>query len=173
MTTNMERAGLVARHVELQSVSLAAANLTSSIDPVAVPDTLELSNKYRARYEKRVTDTTRVYVRVECDFEAHDPSRGETSDPIVRLNATFLLVYGIAAGADYPEDGLEHFASLNGAYNAWPYWRELVQTVTGRVGLAGVVMPVFRPRVFSIDEAKSKSRPHAEPRKHVQKQSKR
>lgn len=154
MATNIQLAGSVARFVELQSVTLSSAILKSSIDPVATPDTLALSNRYRADYERKLRDDVdTLYVEVEFGFEAM-PSEAsdEPSEATVELTATFLLVYTLDSAANFEDDALEHFAAMNGAYNAWPYWRELVQSVAGRVGLSGIVLPVFRPEVRRLEQ---------------------
>lgn len=145
MTTNIERAKLIAKDVALLSVTLAEAKVTSTLDPLGLPDEIELDNKYRARYEVDAADTR--HFRVFMDFMVTGSERrsAEGSDPILALEATFLLIYRVPPNATYPEDCYEHFAWLNGALNAWPYWRELVQSVAGRTGLAGVVIPVFHP----------------------------
>lgn len=151
MATNIELAGSVARFVELLGVTLASATVKSSIDPVALPSELSISNRYRATYERKIRDDTDfVYVEVDFDFAA-SPVRGDDpTESLVDLNATFLLVYSLKPAAEFAEDALEHFAGMNGAYNAWPYWRELVQSVSGRVGLSGIVLPVFRPEIREI-----------------------
>lgn len=145
MPTNLERAALISRNVELESVTLVAANLASSVDPMAPPDEFEVSQQYRARGEVRESS---VYVFVDFIFTAE--SSGEEDGKALELTSTYLLVYGLRGASDYPSDALEHFASLNGPYNAWPYWRELVQTVCGRAGIAAIVIPVFRPPVREL-----------------------
>jgi len=35
------------------------------------------------------------------------------------------------------------FATFNATFNAWPYWREFVQSMTSRMGLPSVVIPVL------------------------------
>lgn len=143
--TPLSRAAAVARYVELQAVTLASANLTSGIDPMSPPERLDVANKYRTRQELRVGEMNRVYVYVDFEFEATEPV-GDAPRSVVKLVAEFQLVYLLQGVATYPDGALEDFARLNGTYNSWPYWRELVQTVTGRVGLAGILVPVWRPQ---------------------------
>lgn len=69
---------------------------------------------------------------------------------VVDLSATFLATYRIEEAASFPADALQHFADLKGTYNVWPYWRELVHTFTGRAGLSGIVVPVFKPPVRPV-----------------------
>lgn len=152
MTTNLDLAKVVAQYVELQAVSLASASVNASIDPMSLPDDLKLRQGHRASYSRSGESGERLLVVLEFDFHANDEKEGETAQEVVGLEAVFHLRYSLPPGTDCPAEALEQFAWLNGAYNAWPYWRELVQTVTGRVGLAAVTVPVFRPKVKSVDK---------------------
>jgi hypothetical protein len=155
MTTNIERAALVARQVQIRSVGLRSAQLTSDVDPLTPPEELRLDQKYRARYEMPEGKANQIHVYVDFQFTAFDSASEEGDAEVVRLESTYLLVYELEGSEDVPEDAFEHFATLNGTYNAWPYWRELVQTVTGRVGLSPIVVPVFRPTARTLEETSS------------------
>ncbi len=150
MTKNIERAALVSRHVQLLSISLSRAEVTADVDPLDVPEQLELSQGFRADYEFRPLRDDILYVSVDFVFTAVSGSSDGEESPAVDLKATYLLVYKLKAAGAYPADALSHFAQLNGTYNAWPYWRELVQTVSGRAGIGSVVVPVFRPPVREL-----------------------
>lgn len=156
MTTNIERAGLVARAVEIESVNLKSAVLETRLDPLELPASFDLSQGYRASYSILTERPDHIYVTVELFFHAGEVPEpdDESAEPLVELEAAYTLVYQLKQARLFPEDALKHFAELNGAYNVWPYWRELVQTVMGRVGLAAVIVPVFRPpsRVIRSDE---------------------
>jgi hypothetical protein len=167
MTTNIQRAGIVARHVQLHSVTLRDAQLDSQIDPLEVPEDLELTQGYRARFEHNDSHQDHLYVFVDFQLTAGPAAQDKTEADAtgVRLKATYLLVYQLSQGVEQPEDALAHFAELNGAYNAWPYWRELVQSVTGRVGLTAIVIPVFRPPVRELVEVDQQSTPPKPKRK--------
>lgn len=151
MTTDIQLAGTVAKFVELTSVTLSAASVRSSIDPNKIPETLSVANRYRASFEKMEVENARsIRVSVDFGFDAFsDPD--EVADKLVDLTATFLLIYTLSSDAQFEEEAVTHFASINGAYNAWPYWRELVQSVAGRVGLSGIVLPVFRPTAKPVE----------------------
>lgn len=49
-------------------------------------------------------------------------------------------------GAYVDDDALALFASHNVPFNMWPYWREIVQSACGRMGLPRVVLPTHRLR---------------------------
>lgn len=66
------------------------------------------------------------------------------ADPALFIHAVFVLVYSITSLEGIEDVNLGAFAATNGVYNAWPYWREFVQSTTVRMGLPAVVAPVFR-----------------------------
>ena len=49
------------------------------------------------------------------------------------------------------EEGPEAFAQVNAVFNAWPYWRELVQASLARMSMPALTVPVFR--VAPVDTA--------------------
>jgi hypothetical protein len=122
------------------------------VDPLEdQPAGLELSQQYRGRYELPSEREDHVYVYVDFKFAAND--QGQEFGDLFTLNATYLLVYKLLSASERPADALQYFAELNGTYNVWPYWRELVQTVAGRIGLGSVIVPVFHPPIKEIGPA--------------------
>ena len=143
MGPTVERASSVAKFVELENIALRGASLSTHLLGGAAPDALDVQSRYRARGELLGSEPARIHAILDFEFEGR--SADQSADiPVIRLEATFELVYLLKPGAEYPEGAVSDFAHFNGAYNAWPYWRELVQSVSGRVGLAGIVIPVFR-----------------------------
>ena len=67
-------------------------------------------------------------------------------DPFFFVECTISLVYSLDSFVDIDQEKLVAFALTNGVYNAWPYWREFVQSSTVRMGLPALVPPVFRFR---------------------------
>ena len=144
MTTNIQLARQVAKYVSLRSITLKSAHLESFFDVGKVPGSVSVTQQHRCLFEDRTDDGGRtIHVLAEFQFNASDQS-GDTGD-VARLAATFVLVYALPQEAAFDERCLKYFAELNGPYNAWPYWRELVQTATGRIGLAGIMVPLYRP----------------------------
>ncbi len=69
--------------------------------------------------------------------------RDEEHPPWATVSTTVRLVYAFS-GAVPPKADLEQFAKVNGIYNAWPYLREIVQSTTTRMGIAPLMLPLFR-----------------------------
>jgi hypothetical protein len=62
----------------------------------------------------------------------------------VVLRAIYALDYTLSDEVMFDDVTLEHFCVFNGTFNAWPYWREFVQSTTMRLGLNPLVMPVMK-----------------------------
>lgn len=62
------------------------------------------------------------------------------------IEAFFYVSYTEEAeeGSFVDEDCLAQFAANNVPFNAWPYWRELVQSACSRMSLPRVVLPAKR-----------------------------
>ena len=147
MTTNWDRARVIVPHVEIVSVNLREAKLYTDFDPDSPPDDLEPTLLYRTEYSFSESGPDRLDVEVELNFEGNVSAK-----TVLNLVVIYKVVYRLEGAATYPADTLEHFADLNGVFNVWPYWRELVQTVTGRVGLPSVMVPVFKPPIVKLEE---------------------
>jgi len=64
----------------------------------------------------------------------------------VQVDATFELIYSYPLDTQpvpTPEE-LQGFADTNALMNGWPYWRELVQNMVGRMNLPPITVPVLR-----------------------------
>jgi hypothetical protein len=84
----------------------------------------------------------RIHVYPGFRFEAFN--EGSEDRAVITVDATFVLTYALENFDGIRKSGYQQFADLNGVYNAWPYWREFVQTTITRMGLPALVLPVFR-----------------------------
>ena len=62
----------------------------------------------------------------------------------VSMTITFALQYQVENATRFSDDILAEFARVNGTFNAWPYWREYVDTTAARMNLPPIVLPTFR-----------------------------
>ena len=73
-------------------------------------------------------------------------------DAAVQLNVRFQLVYELEDPSRLQEADPEHFAFVNGTLHAWPYWREIAQSTTVRMGLDPLMIGTFKiPSVHDPD----------------------
>lgn len=72
-----------------------------------------------------------------------DSVEDDSSDTnvLVEVTATFLAEY--LKKDDIKDKAIEEFATFNVAHNVWPYWREFAQSLTERMRLPRLVLPLY------------------------------
>ncbi|MFC1676573.1 hypothetical protein ACFL3G_05875 [Planctomycetota bacterium] len=63
---------------------------------------------------------------------------------IARIGADFILAYKADSLDGLTEDNYLQFAKYNGVFNAWPYWREFVNSMAARLNLPPLTLNVYR-----------------------------
>ena len=69
---------------------------------------------------------------------------GEEEQLQAEIEGRFELSYNIPEGENFSSEDFEAFGEWNAMFNAWPYWRELVQASLGRMSMPPLTVPVFR-----------------------------
>jgi hypothetical protein len=127
----------VAERVELLLVWLVESTVKRTPGPT---EGLDYTTNTEAKVEmSRKPD--RLFLLEKFILKALPRKKKEAT---VSIEATFLLTYQVEGSDPLDPAHAEAFARVNGIYNAWPYWREYVQSVTSRMGFPGLTLPVFR-----------------------------
>ena len=146
----------VSQFVELRSIVLRRATAETTVHP----EDQSISWSYRQRHSVRfelLSDSDRLRLYPAFEFAAY--AADVPSNSLATLEAEYALTYELKLDANKEVEALKIFAEVNGPFAAWPYWRELVQTVTGRLGLPGVLVPVFKVDLKSLSKPSSDQRP--------------
>jgi hypothetical protein len=146
----------VASRVELKDVRLHASTIRLTIDPEQVVDTWS-SDAFigfnTEVQERSVNDGqfslnalfTCVFKRSWKDQVISDmPPLSQEDPPEIEIDAAFELVYVTQEGAPFTKEDLDQFARVNGTLHAWPFWRELAESAAQRMGIARLVIGVFK-----------------------------
>ncbi len=97
--------------------------------------------KVRGKMTQKVGKLGVVFVEFEHSISEKEERLASISGSIVALYETKLESLW-----DEIDDGLlQQFAEVNGIYNTWSYIRELVASSFTRLGLSGVLLPIWRP----------------------------
>lgn len=75
-------------------------------------------------------------------FNLH--TANDYGEELARLEADFLLVYKATSLEGLEKANYTEFATYNGVFNAWPYWREFVNNMTARMQLPPLTLQVYR-----------------------------
>ncbi len=109
------------------------------------------------------SQTKRIKVKAKFGVEGSD-SAGYEPRTILRIHASFLAIYALEpsdSGAITPEQ-TDAFGKVNGLFNIWPYWRELVQSITTRMALPPLTLPVLHVTEIALrGDAKKEINPQS------------
>ncbi|MEJ5328605.1 MAG: hypothetical protein WHT07_00435 [Desulfobaccales bacterium] len=138
---DMEAVARVARAVELREIHLLRAAV-SRPGPEPVQGRLVLDFDCSTRLLEAVEGDH--LLPVACDFSLTARNEEEPQREVMRVEATFLVSYEVAHPENLSMDDLHHFARINPLYNAWSYWREFVHSMTTRMGLPPLLVPLLK-----------------------------
>ncbi len=162
--TEYALAAAVARYVDLKEVRLieVSAKLIGGRDAMIqkAPWELRFKRAMAVRFDDQTKELT-VIANLAVDVLPEKP--GEES---MVCSCVFHLdyVFNVNGGpeGDDLQRHLKAFANVNGTYNVWPYFRELVQSMASRVGMPPIVVPVYRvqrPQAVQASVLSKDSRP--------------
>jgi hypothetical protein len=140
----IELASLVSERVQIRNILLASSK--SYRTPSAMLKESDQRIECRVveveygvdRDSKRITVLPSFALSINHG-EAESEDRGEE----ISIEATFALIYSVRSLDSLSEQNFAAFASVNGVFNAWPYWREFVQNTAARMGFSGLAIPVY------------------------------
>lgn len=155
----LQAAAMVARVAELASIRLTQIEFVESVEPTDIArEECTLRTEAHASGYNYSHEASTLLVRIlagtsltEAPHEFEQSESGndglEGGREIFRLKAVYELTYNLPSSA--PPDDMQEllfgsFAASNGVYNAWPYFRELVHNISGRTGLPGILIPLYK-----------------------------
>lgn len=154
-TLDLSAVARVSTKTRLTGLRVHDCSAELNVEPADLPD--DWRDRIFNGFDSSVKgiDVERRIVKIRCAFVCaymrgmdlrvetlppYDPN----NPPTFAVDASFALTYALRADAEVDEADLAHFAFANGTHNAWPYWRELVQNFTQRMGIDPVVVGPFK-----------------------------
>lgn len=139
--------------IQIEGVRLCETHCRSAVQPAEIAAAINITTSRKTTVVKEPTaDDGSLLIEVAFSLEARSADDAEELQAEIR--ATFELSYAIPDKESFSPDQLEAFAEGNAVFNAWPYWRELVQASLARMSLPPLTLPVFRVvPVETADEA--------------------
>lgn len=144
-TANFKAVARVSTQAKLVLVRLVRVEAQAGVGPAAVPPAWSDLVDVRAAAEAAIDAAT---LSVTCRFSAtYSPATSAEPAPTtapVRISADLLLVYELREPANVTTEDANEFAAVNGLLHAWPYWRELAQSTSVRMGLPPLLIQTFK-----------------------------
>ena len=140
----MDLALQVSDRVQIQDVRLTGCNCRVDPRAFAPPHPPRFKASFAREASTQVgPDLARIAVLVRFRFSAIREAE-EKHGPCVHIEAMFLVTYAAEGLTELGPEHFNSFGAINGVFNAWPYWRELLHNLTLRMGLPAFVLPVLR-----------------------------
>ena len=157
-TNDVMAAAPVSDQVQIHDVALVA--VTAEFVPSDISSPGVISTDFRT---EALLDSAKniLVVKVLFSLQAHHQDAPKVN--FLSLDTTFRLVYTVDSGQDITQEQVDAFGQANAVFNAWPYWREYVQSTTVRMGLPPLVLPVFRIARPKADPTAATGRPDRTP----------
>jgi hypothetical protein len=145
MNENVQLARRLIAVVQLEDVRLVQAAARTSIRLRVEAGEIEFSAQHSAKASQGISNGV-FYVVAAFELRITSVKAGATEPKKLplHLKVEYELRYRVPGDFKASKAELASFAKFNGVYNAWPYFREYVQTTTQRMNLPPVIMPVFR-----------------------------
>jgi hypothetical protein len=156
-------------HADLNAIYLLASKSERGTDWDRLKQPIRLEFKHTPRYAHVGKEGAEIHTAFR--FRAIDSSPGMAQALLVEC--TFQANYSLAARYKPSSAEIEAFQSGNAIFNAWPFFREFVQTNVSRMGLPIPPVPFLRliPKRHAEPETNVESRPVSRKKKARAKQN--
>jgi hypothetical protein len=128
--------------IQIESVRLCEGHCRAAVRPSEIADAIKVKTSRKTTVVKEPTDDRSL--QIETAFTMEIRSASDEEDLQAEIRGTFELAYEIPDGESFSSEEFEAFGEVNAVFNAWPYWRELVQGSLTRMSMPPLTVPVFR-----------------------------
>lgn len=142
---DMEAAARVAQRYVLQEIFLMEAKIERA-PLIFSPEALSLEHKCST---DSLASSDKENYMVRCDFRVA-AFNGDSRKLVLTIEASFYTSYVKKPDIQLPVDDVdtlltyaEYLQMINPISNAWPYWREFVQSMSARMGFPALTVPLL------------------------------
>jgi hypothetical protein len=132
----------------LQQIRLVRSKLALAESIADQPAPLAVTFSFGATKETSPAGILRLNVAFQMVGLPEDSSGTETTSPpegpVVEVDCAFRLDYDLRPGFQPTDAQIEAFKDGNAIFNAWPYFREYLQSTFQRMGLPPFTLPFLR-----------------------------
>jgi hypothetical protein len=133
----------VVQVVEIGGVRLVEANVKTRVRSVKEVGEATLGLSYRAILAALPDSDGVFFVRAQMEARV-TPEDEPKAEPFVTISVALELRYRVPKDFGATREELQAFAADNGVFNAWPYFREIIQTTSARMELPPILIPLYR-----------------------------
>ena len=144
MNRTLESATTIIEAAEIERIRQISGSFKTRIDNPAEAGEVDFNLEFKGRCADRIENHFLVLVSFKAIIREKDAGK----PPLVDARAGFEIRYRLPADFQVTKKQLNDFAKINGVFNAWPYFREFLQSSFQRMELPTPMLPLFRLREF-------------------------
>jgi len=150
---DMEAVSRIARNATLEEIYLVESKIKSH--PIN-RDPKGIIIEQKCGTELFNIDSDNNIIHILCNFLVVAYSKENRKNVLMSIEASFASSYQIDTLEKFNKNEINMFVRINPLYNTWPYWRELVQNFTMRMGFPALVVPLLIIEPKKIVDRKKK-----------------
>jgi len=124
---------------DLKMLGCRAGMQAGKLEPNQLPSDL----KQRINIQAATEENSQIILIITFSLTASENEDDEKA--LLLFEATFWLKYLLVAPMELNAELVQLFGQRNGMLNIWPYWREFIQTMTARMDLPQLKVPLLSP----------------------------
>lgn len=133
------------RNIELSKIFLLSINCKRPLEYSKESFPLAADIK-KPRFEiakdsqKALTVIATIEVVIKPEDDAQEPTEGEETS----ITASFALEYKKTNNVEVSDEIIDRFLNTNVPLNCWPYGREIISSITTRMGYPALILPTIK-----------------------------
>lgn len=150
---------VVNRNPQLKDIRLLSTKCSHDLEqPHPLPTRCEIGILATGQQDTADSGETELVATITFNLRVAFPDESPNEGKIA-MEAKYCAVYAIDSMEGLSEDHFAAFISWVGVYNTWPYWREFAQSITTRMGLPGLKLPLYVMGKGVADESQEAATP--------------
>lgn len=136
--------------VQIQNIRLREVTALSKTPSLTEPMHFHFNFEHAASVEEKIDDVFVVVATINArlfgpvEQNAPVPPNLTSLESFASVKAAFEIKYKLPEGFAAEPREIENFAKVNGLFNAWPYFREFIQSTFTRMNFPLVTLPLMR-----------------------------
>lgn len=148
---DMTAVSKIRQYLNLKKIYLLEAIIESDLTTRS-PKGAKLDHKYGSEIISEENNN----VNVKCNFLIVARRKEVPDINLLKIEASFALEYYYEDNLKLKHQDVVNFAKIYPLYMAWPYWRELVQNLTSRMGFPALTISLLKIEMTKARDYKQK-----------------
>lgn len=141
---DLKKVNKVASKAEFLGIQLNSCIVSRTIDAIDFSK-LSANLSFNAELIKDAEDSITAGVDLKVlGTPVTDNEDEEEDNAVINLEFSYAISYSLKNRKGLEPDDLETFCSINAVYNAWPFFREIIISMTKKMEIPSIPLPFLK-----------------------------